>query len=86
MVLWCVVVTCCRGAGDCYGAGEPGQCCNDCASVYNMYKVRGWSFDPATVVQCATDAIQQSKEGNFEGCNIYGYVEVRGVCHRVAGQ
>lgn len=69
------------GCGDCYGAGEPGQCCNDCASVYNMYKMRGWSFDPATVVQCATDAILQSKEGNVEGCNIYGYVEVP----RVAG-
>lgn len=68
--------------GDCYGAGIPGQCCNDCASVYNLYKLKGWQFDPATIKQCTTDAILQSKEGTaVEGCNMYGYVEVP----RVAG-
>lgn len=68
--------------GSCYGAGVDGQCCNSCSQVQALYKLKGWSFDPTVVKQCASDAILALHTGQAaEGCNLYGSVEVP----RVAG-
>lgn len=67
------------GCGDCYGAGEPGQCCNSCEDVRAVYRKKGWQFNMKTVDQCnkeglAGDLQEQLKAG--EGCNLYGHLEV----------
>lgn len=41
--------------GDCYGAGQPGQCCNTCEDVRAAYRTKGWNFNMATVTQCARE-------------------------------
>lgn len=41
--------------GDCYGAGEPGQCCNTCEEVREVYKKKGWGFVMKGVKQCEAE-------------------------------
>lgn len=68
--------------GSCYSAGAEGQCCNTCAEVRSLYRLKGWSFDPASIAQCAKDSVIAINAGTSEeGCNLYGFVEVP----RVAG-
>ena len=41
--------------GDCYGAGEAGQCCNTCEEVREVYKKKGWQFVMKGVTQCEAE-------------------------------
>ncbi|EWM28250.1 endoplasmic reticulum-golgi intermediate compartment protein 3 [Nannochloropsis gaditana] len=62
-----------RKCGDCYGAGEPGQCCNTCAEVKQAYDSKGWAFIGLNVEQCKQENLQVSfGDGAEEGCNIHG--------------
>ena len=68
-----------RGCGSCYGAGEEGECCNTCESVKAAYRKKAWTFNPATVPQCAKEGFIdqlaiQSQQG--EGCMLWGKIDV----------
>jgi len=66
--------------GDCYGAGEEGQCCNTCDDVRLAYQRRGWSFDPASAVQCKSEEFQMLElQKSGQGCRLKGEVEVTSV-------
>lgn len=39
------------GCGSCYGAGEPGDCCNSCDDIRNAYRKKGWAFNLETTVE-----------------------------------
>ena len=70
--------------GPCYGAEEtPGECCNTCDEVREMYRKRGWAFSfPEIIEQCKREGFTEKlKAQQGEGCNIYGYLEV----NKVAG-
>jgi len=73
--------------GPCYGAEEkPGQCCNTCDEVKQLYRKKGWSItNLGDIEQClsAGDAQKDYQEAlqRGEGCQIYGFLEV----NRVAG-
>uniref|UniRef100_A0A7S4IKK9 Endoplasmic reticulum vesicle transporter C-terminal domain-containing protein n=1 Tax=Odontella aurita TaxID=265563 RepID=A0A7S4IKK9_9STRA len=58
--------------GDCYGAGEEGECCNTCDDVKRAYQRRSWHIDLAKVKQCRKDVKSADEEG--EGCNVHGTV------------
>jgi hypothetical protein len=65
--------------GDCYGAGEAGECCDSCEEVRAAYKRRGWNMHVDAVEQCkregfAGDLAAQAEA--HEGCNVYGHLEV----------
>jgi hypothetical protein len=65
--------------GNCYGAGDAGQCCNTCDDVRNAYKRKGWQFDPQTVEQCTREGFGGDATAQVaanEGCNIYGHLEM----------
>jgi hypothetical protein len=59
----------------CYGAGAPGQCCLTCADVREAYRRKGWTFNAATVTQCA-QGVDLSAMRRDEGCQVFGFVEV----------
>lgn len=71
-----------EGCGSCYGAGSEGQCCNTCDEVRRAYKEKGWAFTlDQTIEICLKEQVQDlvnfgQEEGQEEGCNIAGYVEV----------
>jgi len=61
--------------GSCYGAGEPGECCNSCEDVQRAYKLKGWQLkDPAEIAQCINEKKMSEEEGEGEGCNVHGTV------------
>ena len=61
--------------GSCYGAGEPGECCNTCEDVQRAYKLKGWGLeDTSSIVQCQGMESQASEEQEGEGCNVHGKV------------
>jgi len=65
--------------GDCYGAGDPGQCCNTCEEVRNLYKRKGWQFNMEGVEQCKREGFfgdVSAQVSAREGCNVYGHLEV----------
>lgn len=63
--------------GSCYGLGEPGQCCNTCKDVRDLYRKRGWNFLPDRISQCADEGFARNlRAQQKEGCNIYGSVAV----------
>ena len=69
--------------GDCYGAAEAGTCCDDCDSVREAYRVKGWALpDLRRVTQCAKeyDVVAMRNE-HKEGCHFSGHFEV----NKVAG-
>ena len=73
------VVTC----GDCYGAGEEGQCCDDCGAVREAYRIKGWSLpDLKRVAQCVEEIdASEMMNANGEGCRFTGHFDV----NKVAG-
>ena len=49
--------------GDCYGAGEPDECCNSCAQVVAAYKKKNWGYKKADIAQCVEeDDLDDEKE------------------------
>jgi len=38
--------------GDCFGAGEPGQCCNTCEDIASAYKKKKWKFHEKDFALC----------------------------------
>jgi endoplasmic reticulum-Golgi intermediate compartment protein 3 len=58
--------------GDCYGAGDEGECCNTCEEVKAAYRRKGWQLTDLTAVkQCRLER-RVGDEG--EGCNIHGRI------------
>lgn len=42
-----------------------------------LYRQKGWSFEPSGVAQCRKEGLAEDvASGKEEGCNIYGYVKV----------
>lgn len=58
--------------GDCYGAGDEGECCPTCDDVKRAYQRKGWHIDLKGIKQCRFVPDSKSEEG--EGCNIHGKV------------
>jgi hypothetical protein len=73
--------------GPCYGAElGPGQCCNTCDSVRDVYRARGWALAALnTIEQCVSSGQTQdtllAELDRGDGCHMYGYLEV----NKVAG-
>jgi endoplasmic reticulum-Golgi intermediate compartment protein 3 len=65
--------------GDCYGAGNPGECCDTCEQVKEVYRRKGWHFNMHGVSQCLQEGfsgdVKSQLEAN-EGCNVFGFLEV----------
>eukprot|EP00298_Acanthocystis_sp_HF-20_P008720 c17856_g1_i2.p1 GENE.c17856_g1_i2~~c17856_g1_i2.p1 ORF type:complete len:426 (-),score=144.75 c17856_g1_i2:16-1293(-) len=63
--------------GSCYGAGEPGECCNTCDNVREAYKLKKWVIsDENTIEQCAREKKDNEVyHMTIEGCNIVGHIE-----------
>ncbi|KDO29037.1 hypothetical protein SPRG_06092 [Saprolegnia parasitica CBS 223.65] len=70
--------------GNCYGAGDPGECCNTCEDVKNAYVRRNWALPSLhTVVQCMNADLEAILKGDIkEGCRITGHLDVA----KVAGK
>ncbi|OQS00917.1 golgi family protein [Achlya hypogyna] len=73
-----------ESCGNCYGAGEPGECCNTCQDVKNAYIRRNWALPSLhNVVQCMNDDLEAILKGEInEGCRISGHLDVA----KVAGK
>ncbi|CAA2982300.1 endoplasmic reticulum-Golgi intermediate compartment 3-like [Olea europaea subsp. europaea] len=70
--------------GSCYGAeASDDDCCNSCEEVREAYRKKGWAIsNPDLIDQCKREGfLQQIKEEEGEGCNIYGFLDV----NKVAG-
>ncbi|CAF1174615.1 unnamed protein product [Adineta ricciae] len=69
----------------CYGAESAVQkCCPTCEDVKQAYRVKGWSFNPSGVHQCAREGITTDTHAEVkldEGCRLHGHLEV----NKVAG-
>lgn len=68
-----------NGCGDCYGAGESGECCNTCDDIRKLYELKGWRFKPQGIKQCEKESTERSvKEEHSEsgGCQIFGQLEL----------
>uniref|UniRef100_A0A7S1FZM6 Endoplasmic reticulum vesicle transporter N-terminal domain-containing protein n=1 Tax=Corethron hystrix TaxID=216773 RepID=A0A7S1FZM6_9STRA len=49
--------------GDCYSAGEPGECCNTCDDVKRAYRKKGWTLpNQKSISQCKNTI---KAKGNF---------------------
>ena len=61
--------------GDCYGAGDGGECCNTCDDVKRAYHRKGWLFEISPKIrQCRFE--QRSSDQMGEGCNVHGIVSL----------
>mmetsp|Transcript_10487 Transcript_10487/g.13891 ORF Transcript_10487/g.13891 Transcript_10487/m.13891 type:complete len:416 (-) Transcript_10487:55-1302(-) len=62
--------------GDCFGAGEEGECCDTCEDVQRAYKRKGWVLhDYKDIPQCKSEHMKkQTKLLKDEGCNVHGKV------------
>ncbi|KAJ8477825.1 hypothetical protein OPV22_021552 [Ensete ventricosum] len=68
--------------GSCYGAEVSDEdCCNSCEEVREAYRKKGWGLsDPEIIDQCKREGfLQRIKDEDGEGCNIYGFLEVKKV-------
>nr|XP_054754031.1 endoplasmic reticulum-Golgi intermediate compartment protein 3-like [Lytechinus pictus] len=68
----------------CYGAETADlKCCNDCESVQEAYRRKGWAFsDPSNIEQCKREGFAEKMQSQKEeGCEVFGYLEV----NKVAG-
>lgn len=72
-----------KKCGDCYGAGEEGECCDDCESVRRAYRRKGWALSRiGTVEQCKQEYDETAMRNlHKEGCHFEGHIEV----NKVAG-
>ncbi|EQC33142.1 hypothetical protein SDRG_09129 [Saprolegnia diclina VS20] len=70
--------------GNCYGAGDPGECCNTCEDVKSAYVRRNWALPSLhNVVQCMNADLESILKGDIkEGCRITGHLDVA----KVAGK
>jgi len=59
--------------GNCYGAGDEGQCCHTCDDVRKAYDRLGWLFRPQDVKQCKKEITIQTMKDAFseDGGNKY---------------
>lgn len=74
------------GCGNCYGAGEDGECCNTCDDVRAAYRRRKWTFETNGIEQCEKEGFYgdaTAQLASVEGCNMYGHVEVPKVAGNV---
>ncbi|KAL2503815.1 Endoplasmic reticulum vesicle transporter protein [Abeliophyllum distichum] len=65
--------------GSCYGAeASDDDCCNSCEEVREAYRKKGWAMsNPDLIDQCKREGfLQQIKDEEGEGCNIYGFLDV----------
>jgi hypothetical protein len=65
--------------GNCYGAGQPGECCQTCDDVKRAYDRMGWRFKPQGILQCTSEAYLTTLKEEFSeegGCQIYGRIEL----------
>jgi hypothetical protein len=62
--------------GDCYGAGENGECCDTCDDVRRAYRRKGWTIKPGdtSITQCERERNRGMNRMEGEGCSIYGNV------------
>ncbi|XP_078444421.1 uncharacterized protein LOC144713646 isoform X2 [Wolffia australiana] len=68
--------------GSCYGAETSDEdCCNSCEEVREAYKKKGWGIaNPDLIDQCKREGfLQRIKDEVGEGCNVYGFLEVKKV-------
>ncbi|KAL5982156.1 hypothetical protein ACLOJK_016225 [Asimina triloba] len=68
--------------GSCYGTEVSDEdCCNSCEEVREAYRKKGWGLsNPELIDQCKREGfLQRIKDEEGEGCNIYGFLEVRKV-------
>jgi len=70
-----------KQCGSCYGAGNPGQCCNTCQEVTDAYARKGWSLSQIqTIEQCEREGVNSKVvEQLGEGCMFYGHIMVNKV-------
>jgi len=59
--------------GDCYGAGEDGECCNTCDDVKRVYRRKQWHIPDITKLEQCRHLVRATDEEG-EGCNVHGYV------------
>ncbi|KAM7453302.1 hypothetical protein BLSTO_05955 [Blastocystis sp. subtype 1] len=65
--------------GDCFGAGEEGECCNDCQTLLRAYQRKHWNVDQIkqTAPQCkGYSFIEKWKNGVEKGCRVEGHLHV----------
>ena len=65
--------------GNCYGAGNPGDCCNTCDDVKLAYDRIGWKFKPQGITQCMKENFKMTLKEQFSvdgGCQVYGQLEL----------
>ncbi|KAH3759930.1 endoplasmic reticulum-golgi intermediate compartment protein 3 [Pelomyxa schiedti] len=67
--------------GSCYGAAPIGHCCKTCSEVKDLYKMKGWNFNPTNILQCIQEGVVKFDTSSSEGCNVYGFILV----NKVAG-
>jgi len=61
--------------GDCYGAGNDGECCNSCDDVKRAYLRKQWRFPEVnTIRQCQKNPKSLEERQNNEGCNVHGII------------
>ena len=59
--------------GHCYGAGQPGQCCNTCQDVKDAYEKMGWRFRAHGIIQCTSETLIENVKDQFAvdgGCQV----------------
>lgn len=64
--------------GPCFGAGEPGECCNHCDDVMEKYAAKKWSTRDVKLVaeQCVREGkTKPRKMKKGEGCNVSGFMK-----------
>ena len=59
--------------GSCYGAGDPGECCNTCDDVKRAYRRKSWHIQNLSEISQCKHAVRADRETD-EGCNIHGFV------------
>eukprot|EP00613_Pedinella_sp_CCMP2098_P000262 CAMPEP_0171618484 /NCGR_PEP_ID=MMETSP0990-20121206/14777_1 /TAXON_ID=483369 /ORGANISM="non described non described, Strain CCMP2098" /LENGTH=379 /DNA_ID=CAMNT_0012183303 /DNA_START=55 /DNA_END=1194 /DNA_ORIENTATION=- len=66
--------------GNCYGAeASLGDCCDDCQSVREAYRNKGWNFNPDGVAQCEGERIHTAfaaAGAQNSGCQVHGNVDL----------
>jgi len=64
----------------CYGAGDPGECCNTCDEVKQAYAKKGWKMPVLSmrnhISQCAHEGFEEGLKQKGEGCNVHGSFDV----------